>query len=260
MHYFWAALQFLTRIPLPFSVAYNERVIRRSVVFFPFVGMVIGWLIAWFGYGIQFVFPDFASSVLLLAFWVGLSGALHLDGLLDSADGLLSHRSRESKLEIMKDSRVGAMAVVVCFIYLTLKLSLIVAFLQTYDLIFNYVWLALVPILSRWGMTFAIAFNPYAKHDGFGSLYARANRRHALGSSFAMFVGITFTLFLFGETAWQQKTFEILFVMILITLFFVIGFSYLCRRKLGGMTGDTYGATNEGLELLLMLFLIGWGV
>ncbi len=260
MHSFWAALQFLTRLPMPFSVAYNERIIRRSVVFFPVIGMIIGWIIAWFGYGSQLLFSNFVSAVLLLSIWIGLTGGLHLDGLLDSADGLLSHRKRDAMLDIMKDSRVGAMAVIVCFLYLVLKLSLLVSFFEIDGPIANYVWLALVPLISRWGMTLVIVFNPYARQEGFGVLYARANRRHAIGSSCALFFGINCTLFLFGATSWPWENYAILLTLIVITLLFVMVFSIYCRRKLGGMTGDTYGATNEGLELLLLLFLIGWGV
>lgn len=109
---FIAALQFLTRLPIPVQVADDPGVFRRSTVFYPAAGLVIGGMVAGIGYGASFVFPAPVNAALLLCIWVLLTGGLHLDGLMDTADGLLSHRSRERMLEIMKDSRVGAMGVI----------------------------------------------------------------------------------------------------------------------------------------------------
>ena len=74
--------------------------------------------------------PTMPAAVLLLAIWVVLTGGLHLDGLMDTADGILSHRPREQMLEIMKDSRVGAMGVIVCVLHLLLKFSLLYTLLD----------------------------------------------------------------------------------------------------------------------------------
>jgi cobalamin 5'-phosphate synthase/cobalamin synthase len=120
-----AAFQFLTRFPLPLKLDYTEPIFRRSVVFYPFVGVVIGLLLTLVGAGLRVWIPSFPAAVIVLSVWIAITGALHLDGLMDTADGVLSHRPREQMLEIMKDSRVGAMGVIVCVLYMLLKLSFI---------------------------------------------------------------------------------------------------------------------------------------
>ena len=125
-----AAFQFLTRLPIPVQIDYTERVFQRSSVFYPLVGFVIGLLLLLAGEGLTQVLPTMPAAVLLLAIWVVLTGGLHLDGLMDTADGILSHRPREQMLEIMKDSRVGAMGVIVCVLHLLLKFSLLYTLLE----------------------------------------------------------------------------------------------------------------------------------
>src|SRR5690606_5946187 len=104
MQAFAAALQFLTRLPIRVQLNYNEDLFRRSTVYYPAAGALIGLLTAIAGFLLTYALPAAPASVLVLSVWIGLTGALHLDGLMDTADGLLSHRSRERMLEIMKDS------------------------------------------------------------------------------------------------------------------------------------------------------------
>ncbi|MCZ4151790.1 adenosylcobinamide-GDP ribazoletransferase, partial [Escherichia coli] len=103
--------------------------LRESVVYYPLVGAAIG-LAVWLG-GALFgtVLPALPAAVLTLTLWVWLTGGLHLDGWMDTADGLLSYRSRERMLEIMKDSRVGAMGVIACVLLLMMKAALLADFI-----------------------------------------------------------------------------------------------------------------------------------
>ena len=125
-----AAFQFLTRLPIPVQIDYTDRVFRRSAIFYPLVGFVIGFFLLLAGEGLALCLPAMPAAVLLLGFWVVLTGGLHLDGLMDTADGILSHRPREQMLEIMKDSRVGAMGVIVGVLHLLLKFSLLYTLLE----------------------------------------------------------------------------------------------------------------------------------
>ena len=145
-----AALQFLTRLPLPVQLPDSDAVFRRSTVFYPAAGLLIGLLTAGSAWGFSYLFPFYINAALVLILWVFLSGGLHLDGLMDTADGLLSHRSRERMLEIMKDSRVGAMGVVAGVLSALLRVSLL-AYLLGRDGAFVPIVLATAPICPcRW--------------------------------------------------------------------------------------------------------------
>ncbi|NOU87636.1 adenosylcobinamide-GDP ribazoletransferase [Paenibacillus sp. LMG 31460] len=257
-----AAFQFLTRLPIPVQIDYTDRVFQRSVIFYPLAGFVIGLLLLLAGEGLSLILPAMPAAVLLLGFWVVLTGGLHLDGLMDTADGILSHRPREQMLEIMKDSRVGAMGVIVCVLHLLLKFSLLYTLLGTGGIGGGYFLLAIVPIWSRWFMVAAIHGWPYARRDsGLGSFFRGVTIWHVtLSGLVALF---TTTLFIEIFSMWQAGSSVSLFSFtngLTITFSFAtstiltgwIVATYI-SRKLGGLTGDTYGALNELLETLLLL-------
>ncbi|MDQ0873454.1 adenosylcobinamide-GDP ribazoletransferase [Paenibacillus sp. V4I3] len=256
-----AAFQFLTRLPIPVQIDYTDRVFRRSVIFYPLAGFVIGLLLLLAGEGLSLVLPAMPAAVLLLGFWVVLTGGLHLDGLMDTADGILSHRPREQMLEIMKDSRVGAMGVIVCVLHLLLKFSLLYTLLGTGGMGSVCFLLAIVPIWSRWFMVAAIYGWPYARRDsGLGSFFRGVTKWHVTMSGIvALF---TTTLFVTMFSTWLDSSvisFSLFYGLTIIFSFAIgtilIGWllaTYI-SRKLGGLTGDTYGALNELLETLLLL-------
>lgn len=260
-----AAFQFLTRLPIPVQIDYTDRVFQRSVIFYPLAGFVIGLLLLLAGEGLSLVLPAMPAAVLLLGFWVVLTGGLHLDGLMDTADGILSHRPREQMLEIMKDSRVGAMGVIVCILHLLLKFSLLYTLLGTGGTGGVWVLLAIVPIWSRWFMAAAIQGWPYARRDsGLGSFFRGVTKWHVTMSGLvALF---TTTLFVTMFSTWLVDSSVISFSLIYglpIIFSFAIGtiligwlLATYISRKLGGLTGDTYGALNELLETLLLLGII----
>ncbi|KRF21522.1 adenosylcobinamide-GDP ribazoletransferase [Paenibacillus sp. Soil787] len=257
-----AAFQFLTRLPIPVQIDYTDRVFQRSVIFYPLAGFVIGLLLLLAGEGLSLVLPAMPAAVLLLGFWVVLTGGLHLDGLMDTADGILSHRPREQMLEIMKDSRVGAMGVIVCVLHLLLKFSLLYTLLDTGGMGGICFLLAIVPIWSRWFMVAAIHGWPYARQNsGLGSFFRGVTKWHVtLSSLVALF---TTTLFIVIFSMWQADSSVTLFSFangLAITFSFAIGtiltgwiLATYISSKLGGLTGDTYGALNELLETLLLL-------
>ncbi|WP_311198833.1 adenosylcobinamide-GDP ribazoletransferase [Paenibacillus hexagrammi] len=207
LHALAAAFQFLTRLPVPLRFEYTERIFRRSVIFYPLAGAVIGLLLWGAEVVLKHLLPPFPAAVILLAMWVGITGGLHLDGLMDTADGILSHRSREKMLEIMKDSRVGAMGVIVCVLHLLLKLSLLYTLLQAdrdasifvdssvgnsvSNGISNSVSfvLVIIPCWSRWFMAASIYMWPYArKESGLGGLFQTVRASHVVFSALAALV------------------------------------------------------------------------
>lgn len=275
-----AALQFLTRLPITIDLfragskleseseskseskdSDMDTIFRRSVVFFPVAGLIIGVIVATLAWGLGNLLPAYVNVVLLLSAWVCLTGGLHLDGLMDTADGLLSHRSRERMLEIMKDSRVGAMGVIVCVLYVMLKAVLLYALLNDDETsavgeLERFMLLALIPVWSRAFMSTAITGWRYARHgQGMGQLFRSVHKGHSAAACLMALLISVFILPLSSSLDWLN---------VMIGCGFFIAVTYcvgtliasLVARKLGGLTGDVYGALNEIVELALLLGLV----
>jgi adenosylcobinamide-GDP ribazoletransferase len=254
MHALLVAIQFLTRIPIPLRIPFEHQLLSRSTIYFPFVGSIIGGLLAALTFATGNLFPDYIAAMLILAFWIAITGALHLDGLLDSADGLLSSRAREDMLRIMKDSRIGAMGTVVAVVYIALKVALIYALLNQYSLQMMGMLLVMVPMFSRWTMILSMVTSPNARgNQGLASSYQATSWRQIVLATFVLLVILffLFTFFMPLSTHWIYITLAFFATSIVVCFLF----SYYCYRKLGGMTGDTYGALNEIIEIVLLLML-----
>ncbi|MBW5448015.1 adenosylcobinamide-GDP ribazoletransferase [Cohnella sp. CFH 77786] len=247
-----AAFQFLTRIPVPVSFEYTDAHFRRSVVFYPVAGFAIGGIVIAIGMLLERFLPAPIAGIMLVAVWTFLSGGLHLDGLMDTADGLLSHRSKERMLEIMKDSRVGAMGVIVCIFYLLLKIASVISLLQGDGRQWPVLLLS-VPVWSRSFLATAIACWPYARREqGLGSLYRSVRGKHAVSSALAAAVLTLGILSACGR--WNApETGLLLLSFACVTFGIGFGIASAVSRKLGGLTGDVYGALNECIELGLLL-------
>lgn len=248
-----AAFQFLSRIPVPFNVPFNETVLRRSVVFFPAVGGAIGLILAGAGYALSGILPPLAAAAILTAVWVAVTGGLHLDGLMDTADGILSHRSRERMLEIMKDSRVGAMGAIACSLQLLLKFAFIASLLPEG----RWSWkaaalLAAAPVWSRWFMAVAIASWPSARAgQGLGSMFQGVAPKHLLAASLTA-ASLSAAIQLLLGTPFRDAVVQTAGAAFVTGLLGAAAASWMAR-KLGGLTGDTYGALNEMTETALLL-------
>jgi adenosylcobinamide-GDP ribazoletransferase len=264
-----AAFQFLTRLPVPVNLQYDDALFRRSVVFYPLVGTVLGLLLSLAGWLLQrYLLPaelfsggigsSGVTAALLLVLWVAMTGALHLDGLMDTADGIFSHRPRAQMLEIMKDSRVGAMGVVACVLLLLCKWTLLQQWLTLPQGTFAYM-LPLTTLWSRWYMVVAIACWPYARAGetkrGIGAFFRGIGLKHLSAHTAAavllsmLLVGISEGTFLSIHGMLVAGT------ALISTLLLGIGISLYLSHKLGGLTGDTYGAMNEILETALLLIV-----
>lgn len=249
-----AAFQFLSRIPLPMTVPFNAQVSRRSLLFYPFVGWVLGWFLLVILWGLSSLFPPFVTAVLVLFGWTAFSGALHLDGWMDTADGLLSHQSKEKILDIMRDSRVGAMGAIAAVFALLIKAALLTSILTEGILDFSF-YIVMIPALSRLSMVYAIVCYPYVRKQGSGSMYSQATTVHVIGATFVSLCCTVLTLMIVASSvnAAFLSYIVILFVAAILT---TIVISAGMTRKIAGMTGDTYGFLNEAVEITLLL--IAW--
>ena len=125
-YYFLVALQFLTLIPVRLKKGYKSEDLANSTLFFPSVGLIIGSLLFIIYLIFNSYFPPEITSVFILGGWVYLTGALHLDGLADTIDGLGGGKDREEILSIMKDTHTGAKGVAAVVVLMLIKFFLII--------------------------------------------------------------------------------------------------------------------------------------
>ncbi|WP_258297397.1 adenosylcobinamide-GDP ribazoletransferase [Paenibacillus peoriae] len=275
-----AAFQFLTRLPVKAELDFSPDLLKRSASYYPLVGVVIGIIVWAFAALTSMVLPPLPCAILTLVVWVWLTGGLHLDGWMDAADALFSYRSRERMLEIMKDSRVGAMGVIACVLLLMLKASLLYTVLVER----NVSGLLLLPMVwSRWFMVHAMKRWPKARNDdGLAARFAdMSGGRVGLAVFWAVLVTLsaavgqyllaglatatrdTGNLSLAGSTIQtflsysESLSISIGFVLIPVLAYGVGTFTAnRINRRLGGLTGDIYGTLNELLETVLLLFIV----
>lgn len=270
-----AAFQFLSRLPVKAELDFSPDLLKRSASYYPLVGVVIGLIVWCFAALASLVLPPLPSAVLTLAVWVWLTGGLHLDGWMDAADALFSYRSRERMLEIMKDSRVGAMGVIACVLLLMLKVSLLYTLLDTILVNRNLPGLLLLPMVwSRWFMVHAMKRWPKARNDdGLAARFAdMTGGRAGLAVFWAVLVTIAAGIGQYilaalpigaglsmGNSSMAGEELPIWMGYVLLPLVaYGVGTFTASRinRRLGGLTGDIYGALNELLETVLLLCIV----
>ncbi len=243
---FAAAVRFLSILPMPgrTQLLDKDEVTTRLVVgceYFPLVGLLLALLLWSLVLLLAPLVPQLVLAALLVAALVILTGGLHLDGLMDSCDGLFGGSTRERKLEIMRDSRVGSFGVLGAICILLLKFALF-ASLRVHALP-----LALLIALpsSRWAMVLALRVFPGARPTGLGAAFHQAvtTERLLLAGIVALAIVLLIGQFI-GLIVWLAGTVSTLILGLLIT------------RSLGGLTGDSYGAIEEVVEVVALLVLV----
>jgi adenosylcobinamide-GDP ribazoletransferase len=237
---FWIALQFLSSLPIRLPGMPEPQALGRSLLFYPLVGLLFG-AILWALNGLLLGTPLLLHAALLLTVWVLLSGALHLDGLADSADAWLGgFGDRERTLTIMKDPRSGPIAVVTLVLVLLLKFGALLALIEQQQALA----LLIVPLIGRSALLGIFLTTPYVRPGGLGQALAdhlpRSAGKRALALSAVVCVLIAG---LNGVVA-----------VVLATLGFV-WLRQVMLRRLGGTTGDTAGAMLELLEVAVLVGL-----
>lgn len=235
MRGFFAALQFLTVFSLPGGFSSSEEALKKAPPFFPLVGLLVGVVVASIDWSLGSLFPVLVRSVLAVILLIAFSGALHTDGLADTADGLLSSRPRERMLEIMRDSRTGPMGVVAIVLVVALKIAAIASLPASA----RFWTLLLIPVAGRSALIVVMATLSYARPEGLVAIFRLARPRLLLSGTFLFLAVVGWGAA--GKTGLAAGVFSFLF-----TLLFTI---YL-RRKIGGFTGDTLGAACELTELI----------
>ena len=235
---FWAAFQFLTIFPTPLPHEIDTKAFSRSLTYFPLVGLFLGTILLGLHYGLTFVLPVSVVNALVIIALVILTGAHHLDGFIDTCDGVIAGKSREERLTIMSDNKVGAFGISGTTLLLLLKyVSLSSAPMLPA--------LLLMPTLSRWVMVSAIFAFPYAKSSGMGLAFKHGANWQRLTIATAIALIVAVALLKWWGLALMAALWPIAF-----------GIASYFRSRLGGLTGDNYGAINEITEVLVLLLLI----
>jgi cobalamin 5'-phosphate synthase/cobalamin synthase len=246
MKRFFAAISFLTRLPVPQKFVFEAADVGRSTVFFPLVGALIGLiqtsaLLVFVNAASGSVLKAILLAVLLVVINVFVTGALHLDGLADMADGFGGGREKERTLEIMRDSLIGSYGAVSLILLLILKVGAVAALIEN-EMAWQF--LILAPALGRWASVPLGKFMPYARKSG------------GLGNAVTDYVGwtelvgatIITAILLFALIDWQTGL-KLWLVVTVLTIFN----ARLCFKKIGGVTGDTLGANTEICETAVLL-------
>ena len=236
---FRSAILFITILPAGGSVPFSPRGMIRC---FPLVGMVLGLMLALGDRIFSLVFPGAVTAVLDTVLLVVLTGALHLDGLGDTADGMFSHRSRERALEIMKDSRTGMMGLVAVVCVLAVKTAGLMALKQTLSPSQAFAALVAVPALARSGMLFGIRYLRYGR-DSKGTGFDLFTRPLPWREFAWVGLPVVLTLFLGGRGLLVLAGFGAWVTLLLV----------FYKRKMNCITGDMLGAMTEVTEAALFL-------
>ncbi len=240
------AVSFLTILPTRWLKTGDERAPGYAFSYFPLVGLTIGLIVSAIA-SIRFLPADLVAFLALLT-WIGVTGALHLDGFADSCDGLLATVAPERRLEIMKDPRVGSWALVGMVVLLLGKWIAIRALLPTLPPLA----LVLPPVLGRWAIVLAVGGFPGARTSGLAAYFrAGFGGRQIIVASLTTAgicgaIGLLFPV----HIGWRV----VLLIVVSLALTGVIG-RWAAARLGGGLTGDVYGAICELVEATCLILL-----
>lgn len=234
---FVIALQFLTIFSVRKTLPFDEMGFGRSAAFFPLVGVLIGGLVWGLDLLLISVCPVTLRSVIVTTALAILSRGLHLDGLADSADGVFGGRDRQHRLDIMKDSRIGTFGVLALAAVLLLKV-------RALDLLADETRmhaLVLAPLLSRWAQVGMAVCSRPARDEGLGTLLVHNVHPRELLWASAFSLAVTFLLAgIIG------------LLLFVVTAGITLALTHACHQRLGGVTGDTFGAAGEIVETFVL--------
>ncbi|HEY1648232.1 MAG TPA: adenosylcobinamide-GDP ribazoletransferase [Terracidiphilus sp.] len=237
------AVQFLTRLRVP-SGPYEQDSLARAVKFFPIVGILIG-----SGSLLLYVLlaphlPLTIVALLVVVYLVAITGCLHEDGLADSADGFGGGGEREKVLAIMRDSHIGVYGAAALALSLLARVLLIASLPHTQVA----AYLLVAPVLSRWTTLPLSFFLPPARERSEDRVDGQGARIARLTSPGSLIVGSLFTFVI---------VFALLRVRALVPALASVGVALTTalyyKHRIGGITGDCFGATNQLAEIAVYL-------
>lgn len=234
---FWIALQFLTVCPVKLKAMPTKQQNAQSLLFYPVIGLLLG-IILFAIASILHAVPIVLLSSLILVVWIWLTGGLHLDGLADTADAWVGgFGDKERTLKIMKDPSCGPIGVLSLIMICLIKWSAIYVLLEKQVLL----PLIVIPVLGRLTPLFLFITTPYVRENGLGSSITEY-----LSKPFAILI-LALGLIVGSLFSWLGL------IAVCVTIFTVLYLRYKFKQRIGGMTGDTVGASVEIVEAMSIL-------
>lgn len=245
LYNFLASIIFYTVIPLPYINGLDFQKVAHLV---PVVGLVIGGILGICDTGLNYLGVSILTrSALVVCAWIAITGGLHLDGAMDTADGL-AVGNPDKRLEVMADSATGAFGAMAAIAIVLLKTAALTD-------IESHRWLTLMAACGwgRWGQQLAILRYPYLKPTGKGAFHKQAIRSYKdVIPTLLLLIGLSGLLWLVNS---QNLIFALAMILTGSAIAFLTGAWF--NHKLGGHTGDTYGAVVEWTEALFLCVLTG---
>ncbi|MBD2528574.1 adenosylcobinamide-GDP ribazoletransferase [Nostoc flagelliforme FACHB-838] len=238
-----ASIIFYTIIPLPYLNGLDFRGVASLA---SLIGLIIGGILGLVDTGMDYIgMPVLTRSVLVVSIWIAITGGLHLDGAMDTADGL-AVGDPDRRLEVMADSATGAFGAMAAIALVLLKIAALTDIAESR-------WLLLMAACGwgRWGQQLAIARYPYLKPTGKGAFHKQAIRSYKdLLPGLLLLFGLSGLLWLIDK---QQLFLTLAMIVVGSAIATLTGAWF--NHKLGGHTGDTYGAVVEWTEALFLCVL-----
>jgi len=232
-----AAFQFLTIFPTLIKRMFTSREMGQSAGWFPLVGVTLGTLLYGVNYFAQMIFSASVSAALTIFAWVFFTRAFHLDGFMDTCDGLFGGFTPERRLEIMKDSRMGAFGVAGGALILLMEYTALASSSALLPA------LVISATLGRWVSPLVIYAFPYAREDGLGiEMKRNVGLMQVILATVITFIVSWFVYGIMG-----------LWLMLFAALSAFLVALYI-TRLIPGLTGDSYGAITTIIEALVLLF------
>jgi adenosylcobinamide-GDP ribazoletransferase len=234
------AAAFLTRVPLPLAVGAAD--VGNATRWFPLIGGALGGIAAIAAWGMHNVIglPPTVSATLLVGLGAWMTGAIHLDGLADMADGFGGGRTHDDVLRIMRDPVIGSYGGVALVVVITMKVTTLAALLERGAAL---PFVVAAPAISRWTIVALGTWLPYARSDGgLGQAVTRSSDATGLLLASAITAVIAFVA-LRGSAllSWVAAT------LVMLKL------GRAAQRRIGGVTGDVFGATVELAETMVLI-------
>jgi len=247
-------IQFMTRYPIPMTIEFTAEHFVQGMKWMPLVGLLAALpAAAGFMFANRLLGGEIGAIVAVIAL-ILITGGLHLDGIADTADGLFSYRSRERMLEIMRDSTLGTNGVVAIVLTVFLK------YLFLHNIPTGGAALAVLvtPVLGRMALVWHSAVARYAREErGIGDYVNQTGLAQAAAATLISLFLVSGILLLWGVAPGLVPL--VVFILHVPAILLAMLFAFYLKKRLGGITGDTLGATVELAEITtFVVFLIVW--
>lgn len=244
---FFIAISMYSRIPVP-QFAWKDKDMRYTICFFPFIGVILGL----FQYLLNClllkdILCDWEFVLLSMLLPLLITGGIHLDGFMDTADALHSYAPSDRKLAIMKDPHIGAFSVISllspALLWILSLMELSAHMTASISLLFSAVY-----ILSRILSGLALVCFPSAKKDGLLFTFASASHKKNVRIILVLYAVVLFLLMLLTDPAAGG-------LLLLFAVLFTVFYYRMSMHQLGGITGDTEGWFLCITELFMFMIL-----